>query len=189
MQRKKEILLVDDEVSILNSFSKEFKLAGYGVTTAESGEEAIAILQNYYFDIVITDLALSGVDGIKVLKEAKEQNPMIGGVILTGYGEMSSAIEALRMGADDYLLKPCDSDILLLRVEMCIKKQEAFQKIKLYETILPICMFCKKIRDDTGCEHGKGKWMSLESYFYYKSGVDLSHGICPECYKIHKQGV
>lgn len=179
--RNKEILLVDDEESILKSLRKDLMQENYKVTTAASGEEAITNLQANRFDLVVTDLVMPGVDGIKVLQEAKERNPDVIVIILTGYGDMTSAIEALRLGADDYLLKPCDTDELLMRITRCLEKQEAFQKVKLYENILPVCIYCKDIRDDTGTEPGEGKWMRMEEYLHRKSGIQSSHTYCPRC--------
>ncbi len=178
---KKTILLVDDEESILISCRKDFEYAGYEVTTAASGEEAVTNLQADHFDLVVTDLAMPGIDGIGVLQEAKKQAPDIGAIVLTGYGDMTSAIEALRLGADDYLLKPCDADELLFRAKRCLENKEAFQKVKFYENILPVCVYCKNIRDDTGVEPGKGKWLQMEEYIYSKSGTDISHTFCPQC--------
>ena len=184
--QKKKILLVDDELSILDSFAKILAHAGYEVTTAASGEEAITKLQADNFDIVLTDLAMPGIDGLGVLMEAKKQGSHdIGSIIITGYGDMTSAIEALRLGADDYIVKPCNVKELLLRVEKCLEKYDAFRRVKAYENILPICMYCKNIRDDTGTEKGEGKWLLLEEYLHKKSGVNLSHGICPECFRKH----
>lgn len=182
----KKILLVDDEKAILESCSVDFKHEGYIVTTAQCGEEATALLEKDHFDLLVTDLAMPGVDGIGVLEAAKKYNPDICAIILTGYGDMNSAIEALRLGADDYLLKPCDTDELLLRAARLLRQQEAMQKVKFYESILPVCMYCKSIRDDKVTEPGKGKWMRMEEYINVKSGTDISHGICPECYEIHK---
>ncbi len=81
------------------------------------------------------------------------------------------------------MLKPCESDNLIFHIERCFEKLEAFKKIKIYEEILPICMYCKDIRDDTGKEPGKGEWLQLEAYLSRKSGVDISHGVCPKCYE------
>ena len=120
--RNKEILLVDDEEAILNSFRKDFVQENYNVTMASSGEEAITNLQGKSFDLVVTDLVMPGVDGIGVLQKAKELDPEICVIILTGYGDMTSAIDALRLGADDYLLKPCVTDELLLRTRRCLEK-------------------------------------------------------------------
>jgi len=184
--RKIRLLLVDDEESILKSLSKDFSQEGYEVMTASSGEDAIEKIKNNYFDIVITDLSMPGLDGIAVLNEAKKNNPDICVIILTGYGDLTSAIEALRLGADDYLLKPCDTEELFLRTACSLEKREAFKKVKLYENILPICMYCKSIRDDTGKEPGKGRWMSMDEYLHMKSKINISHGCCPECFERHK---
>nr|MBF0222774.1 response regulator [Desulfobulbaceae bacterium] len=181
MLNNKILIVDDDEESILMMLCKDFEEEGYEVMTAASGEEAIKKLQNSPFDIVISDLAMPGADGIAVLNEAKKTNPDIIAIILTGYGDMTSAIEALRLGADDYLLKPCDTEELLLRTTRCLAKQEAFQKVKFYENILPVCMYCKSIRDDKGSEPGKGKWMRMEEYLHQKSGTDVSHTFCPNC--------
>ncbi|MFC1523413.1 sigma-54-dependent transcriptional regulator [Thermodesulfobacteriota bacterium] len=181
--KNKSILIVDDEESILNSFRKDFEQEKYAVTTAASGEEAITKLQKEHFNLVITDLVMPGIDGIGVVQEAKKMDPEIGTIILTGYGDMTSAIEALRLGADDYLLKPCDTDELLMRITRCLEKHEALKKIKVYENILPVCMYCKAIRDDTDTGPGKGKWMRLEEYLHRKNGTDISHSCCPRCFE------
>ena len=131
--RKNRILLVDDEESILKAMKKDFELEGYEVMTASCGEAALEMNKSQQFDMIVTDLSMPGMDGIKVLAEAKKQNPDIGSIILTGYGDMTSAIEALRLGADDYLLKPCDTEELLLRTSRCLKNREAHQKVKVYE--------------------------------------------------------
>jgi DNA-binding response OmpR family regulator len=67
---------------------------------------------------------------------------------------MNSAIEALRLGADEYLLKPYDTEELQLRTFRNLKNSEAHQKVKLYKNILPLCSYCKSIRDDKDMEHG-----------------------------------
>ncbi len=179
--RKKSILLVDDEEIILNSFGMDLRKENYDVSLAINGKKAISLLNSNEFDLLVTDLSMPGLDGLQVLKEAKKMNSLTGVIILTGYGDMTSAIDALRLGADDYLLKPCDPDELIIRIERCLEKQEAFQKVKLYENILPVCMYCKSIRDDTGTDHGKGKWQSMEDYIHNKSGAAISHTFCPQC--------
>jgi len=183
--KNKTILIVDDEVVLLESMAKDLAKEHFSITKALSGEDAIALLRDNEFDLILTDLAMPGIGGIEVLKKAKQKNPLAGVIILTGYGDMASAIDALRLGADDYLLKPCDPDELILRIDSCFKKIEAFQKVKFYEKILPVCIYCKCIRDDTGVEPGNGEWKSMEEYIYQKSDTSISHGCCPECYTKH----
>ena len=179
--KNKSILLVDDEAIILQSLAKNLIHENFSVTKAANAEEALDLLEKKHFDLVVTDLVMPGLGGIEVLKEAKKQNPFMGVLILTGYGDLSTAINALRLGADDYLLKPCEPDEFILRIRRCIEKYEAFQKLQLYENILPICMYCKNIRDDSGTAPGKGKWMRMDLYLHKKTGTDISHGICPDC--------
>jgi len=128
---------------------------------------------------------MPGMDGMAVLQEARRR-PDTCTMILTGYGDMRSAIEALRLGVDDYLLKPCDVEELLLRANRCLEKRDALCKVKVYETILPVCIFCKKIRDDSGTKPGRGEWRPMEDYLEQKSNADIVHNCCPECYKQHK---
>jgi CheY-like chemotaxis protein len=101
--RKKRILLVDDDPHILTGVAKDLESEG-----SENGEQAIAWLEKTFFDVVITDLVMQPMDGIDVLKKAKALNPETKVIVLTGYGGMTSAIDALRLNADDYLLKPCE---------------------------------------------------------------------------------
>lgn len=183
----KSILLVDDEEIILNSIRADLRNENYDVTLATSGEEAIAKFKEDHFDLIITDLVMSGVDGINVLKEAKKSNPEVCVIILTGFGDMASAIDALRSGADDYLLKPCDTDELSIRINRCLKSKERDKRIQFYEKFLPICATCKSIRDDRGKEPGKGEWFSIEQFLDQEGNFDMTHGICPVCYKKHKK--
>ncbi len=181
--KNKSILLVDDEEIILESLYKHLKTNNFDVTKAESGEKALTRFKERPYDLVITDLVMERMNGIQVLTEVKKIDPNICVIILTGYGDMTSAIDALRLGADDYLLKPCSINELLLRMSRCFEAQESRKKIKLYEKILPLCSVCKKIRDDTGVEHGKGEWMEVDVYLHRKAGVDVSHGLCMNCYE------
>jgi len=178
---KYKILLVDDETLILHTNSLFLRDKGYQVTTARNGRLAIDFLQTDVFDLVITDLVMYKIDGLEVLKKAKEINSETQVIILTGFGDMKSAIDALRNKADDYILKPCEPDEILFRVEQSIQKIKLSRKIKFYEKILPICCKCKNIRDDSGKEPGTGDWIRLEEYLSRHSKIDVSHGLCPNC--------
>lgn len=185
--RKHAILLVDDEPIITAAIGRALEEKGYEVTTAESGERAVELLNESSFDLVITDLVMTPIDGMGVLEKSKEIYPETMVMILTGFGDMTSAIDALRLGADDYMLKPCEPEEMNLRVSRCLEKLELKRKIKIYEDILPVCCVCKSIRDDTGKEPGTGKWTQMENYIRHKGGVGVTSTYCPECAKKAKE--
>lgn len=183
--KQKSLLLVDDEQIILNSLSRELRLQNseFKVSLASSGEEAVAKIDQDLFDLVVTDLLMPGIDGFQVLKAAKKNGSRTMVIILTGCNALESVIDALRLGADDFLLKPCDPDELLFRLGNCLTKQELQKTISLYEKVLPVCSYCKRIRDDRQMENGDSAWYSLEEYFVKAKGVSVSHGCCPQCFE------
>ena len=185
--RKHEILLIDDDPFILKAIGSALEDKGYQVSTAAAGEEAIEIMAEKAFDLVITDLIMGSIDGIDVLKKAKKIDAEMMVMVLTGFGDMNSAIDALRLGADDYMLKPCELEEIYFRVSSCLEKLEFKRKIKIYEDILPVCCVCKSIRDDTGKEPGTGKWTQMENYIRDKGGVGVTSTYCPECAKKAKE--
>ena len=134
------ILLVDDEDVIRKSLAKELREEHFTVTALSNGNEAISALHDGQFDLVITDLMMTGIDGFGVLKAVKDMAPLTSVIILTGYGDMRSAIDALRLGADDFTLKPCEVDELVFRIRRCLEKRSLLQllimqKQKLEEEI------------------------------------------------------
>ena len=116
----KKLLLVDDEVIILMTLCRDLELAGYDVTSATNGEEALIKLRKDRFDVVITDLVMEEIDGIQVLNEAKRIDPQTPVLILTGYSNTVLAQEAFSK-ADGFLLKPCDIDDILSQISQCLK--------------------------------------------------------------------
>jgi DNA-binding NtrC family response regulator len=178
---KYNLLLVDDDPFILEGIGEDLERHGYQVTRVNSGEKAVELLQHSRFDLVITDLIMERTDGIQVLKKSKEVDATAMVIILTGFGDMLSAIEALRSQADDYMLKPCESSEMFFRVERCLEKLELARRINLYQKILPMCCVCKKIRDDTGRIPGRGEWVPVEHFIQERARLDVTSSYCPEC--------
>ena len=123
-----ELLLVEDNSSLLDLLRRTFTGKGYRVTTASSGEDALNVLNSKPFDLIITDLYMYRVDGLAVLKKAKELNPETMVILLTGDHDVKVAVDALRLDADDYLLKPFNPAELWERVTACIDKLECRRK-------------------------------------------------------------
>jgi len=130
------ILLVDDEIAILKTIGPFLESLGYHVTTAKSGEEAIELLSGSAFDLVITDLIMGPVDGYQVLEKGKDLNPDTMFMVLTGQSDADFIVNALRLDADDYLIKPCEPEEMRFRVERCLEKLEMKKKATQAEKAL-----------------------------------------------------
>ncbi|MBN1487645.1 MAG: response regulator transcription factor [Anaerolineae bacterium] len=125
------ILVVDDEAAERVTLGEVLRLEGYHVTLAASGEEALSISKNERpFDVAILDLRLPGMDGIQVLAGIRQHSPDTIVILITGYGTLETAIQALRKGAYDFLLKPCPVDEVLAAVRRALSdiKQERHRR-------------------------------------------------------------
>jgi DNA-binding response OmpR family regulator len=100
------ILVVDDSEAICKALRDVLTMSGYAVRTAPSGERALQILETAQMDLIISDLKMSGMSGIQLLKKVKEKTPSLPFIILSGFGDMDSVIEAMHNGVADYLKKP-----------------------------------------------------------------------------------
>ncbi len=117
MSRDITILVVEDDEAMRQSCAKLFHVEGYEVAQASTATEALEqIRQRADIDIVLTDLKMPGMDGVALLKEIKHLDPRIDVVLMTGYGSVKSAVEAIRQGAADYITKPFDTNELLMTI-------------------------------------------------------------------------
>jgi DNA-binding NtrC family response regulator len=119
------VLLVDDETIFTKNMSKLLKNRGYQVTAVNSGAGAIQELEQNPFDVIVLDLKMPGMDGITTLKEIMKLGLFTETLILTGHGSIDSALEAMKLGAYDYLTKPCEIDELVAKIEAAWEKKEA----------------------------------------------------------------
>jgi len=118
-----KILIVDDERSMRDVLSIMLKRAGYGVSAASDGEEAIAHIDKELFDLVITDLKMPKAGGLDVLRAVKESSPESVVLIITAFASAESAVEAMKLGAYDYLTKPFQVDEVQLIVRNALEKR------------------------------------------------------------------
>src|SRR4026207_1510863 len=110
---QKHLLIVDDENAFREAIAERLADHGFVVEQAASGEEALQRLTDFAFDILITDLRLPGIDGAKVIEAALERYPEIIAIVITGYGTVKDAVEAIKQGAADFITKPFLFDALL----------------------------------------------------------------------------
>jgi DNA-binding NtrC family response regulator len=123
MAARSHILLVDDDEPLRNAAGKVLAAEGYRVVSAASGREALEVLRQKAFALVIGDLCLPDLDGIALLKQARELLPEAEVVMITGHGSIEKAVEAMQLGAYDFLQKPLDSGALLKTVAKALEKQ------------------------------------------------------------------
>lgn len=133
-----KILLVDDEVVFTANMSKLLTSRGYRVTAANSGDAAIQELEKEDYDVVVLDLKMPGMDGITTLKEIKKLELFTQTLILTGHGSIDTALEAVRLGAYDYLTKPCEIDDLVNKIEGAWQKKDDEVKEEMQDNIQKI---------------------------------------------------
>jgi DNA-binding NtrC family response regulator len=118
-----KILIVDDELIVRESLGGWLERDGHKVDKAASGEEALEKCQKTRYDILLLDIKMEGMSGLEVLKKVKENDPDLSVVMITAYGSIPSAIEAMKNGAHEYLLKPFDPDELMVLIEKIRKHQ------------------------------------------------------------------
>lgn len=104
-----QVLVVDDEGANRYSVSKTLQRVGYIVSEAASGEEALEFVSGQEYDVVLTDIRMQGIDGVELLRRIKEESPDAIVILMTGFASLGTAVEALRLGAHDYLIKPSSS--------------------------------------------------------------------------------
>jgi DNA-binding NtrC family response regulator len=123
-RRPARVLIVDDEKVIRDSFNRVLLKEGYAVETVESGRLALERIDKESFDIVLLDLKMPGLDGMETLRELKEKDPDLVPVMITGYPTLESAVAAVKLGAYDYLTKPCNPEELRIVVARAAERRK-----------------------------------------------------------------
>ena len=124
------VMLVDDEVPFVETMTKRLSKRQLLILPAYSGRQALEKLEKNSVDVVILDVKMPGMDGIETLREIKKTHPLVEVIMLTGHATIETAVEGMRLGAFDYLMKPCELEELLAKVnEAKEKKSRHEQKI------------------------------------------------------------
>ncbi len=132
----RRILIVDDETSVRGSLGEWFREDGFAVETAEDGEAALRLMDKGPYDIILLDLKMPGMDGIAVQKRVREIDPEAAIIILTAYASVQTAVEALKLGAFDYVTKPVDPDELSILVRNALRTRAlAEENVRLKEKV------------------------------------------------------
>lgn len=115
--KQTRVLMVDDEKEFVEAVAERLALRDYEVLTCLSGPEAIEKIRSIDFDVVVLDLAMPGMDGVETLRELKRVRPLTEVIMLTGHAPVDTAIEGMKLGAFDYLRKPCETEDLVAKIQ------------------------------------------------------------------------
>ncbi len=130
-----KILVVDDQKTVCYSLQRFLQSEGYDVHTATSGEDALSVLNDANPDLVIMDVRMPEMDGLEVLRRIKESHPKVQVIMMTAFSTTEKAIEAIKLGAYDYLTKPFDNDELLIRAKNAIKTREMMEEVVTFDEV------------------------------------------------------
>ena len=187
------LIAEDDPVSrrMLEGMSRSW---GYEVTAVEDGRAALDVLLGENPPpLVILDWMMPEIDGLEVLKQLRIRTPEKPSyvIVLTARASKDDIVRALDADADDYVIKPFDYHELRARIrvgarvvtlqaalgERVAELEKALSRVKSLQGLLPMCSYCKRIRDD------RNYWQQVESYIAERSEAEFTHGVCPHCYE------
>ncbi len=175
------ILVIDDDEGVRDVLEAFFLDEGYDITTVPDGESGLRLLRQMEFDIIFLDLVMPGMGGLEVLKEISKLKMEVPCIIMTGFATTRSAVNAMKLGAIDYITKPLNLEELLIITKRVFDfaqiRQENISLKKRLSGLLHVCSWCNKVRDDAG------NWKTMEEYIKDRENVTFSHGICPMCLK------
>jgi DNA-binding NtrC family response regulator len=117
------ILVVDDEEDFLETLVNRLNRRGMSAQGALSGREALKMMEEKEFDVVVLDVRMPGMDGLEVLREVKNRWPFVEVILLTGHGSVESGIEGMRLGAFDYVMKPADLEVLIEKIQQARERK------------------------------------------------------------------
>ncbi len=122
------VMLVDDEVPFVETMTKRLSKRNLTMLTAYSGPAALDTLKQKNVDVVILDVKMPGMDGIEALRQIKASHPLVEVIMLTGHATIETGIEGMKLGAFDYLMKPCDIEVLIDKVKQAKTKKAAHEE-------------------------------------------------------------
>lgn len=187
------ILVVDDNAANIDVMLTFLEAEGYDLSIASSGEMALKIAQHNQPDLILLDVMMPGLDGYETCKQLKadESTAEIPVIFVTAKKEVEDIVKGFHSGGIDYISKPFRQEEVLSRVgthlhlrrllmakeRLIDKLNRALKEVQTLQGLLPICSYCKKIKNE------QGHWQKVETYIRSRTDAQFSHGICSECLK------
>jgi sigma-B regulation protein RsbU (phosphoserine phosphatase) len=174
-----KILIAEDDPVTVQILSFTLIHYGHEVVSATNGSEAWEKFDADPVRVIVSDWMMPGIDGLDLCRKVRDRPKtdytyfILLTAVNTGRENLRHAMDA---GIDDFLTKPLDREAILMRLRVAERILEYTTQIRQLKELIPICMYCKRIRDDTNY------WDQLETYIHMHTGSNFSHGICPECF-------
>ena len=176
------ILIAEDDAVSSKVLQLALEGAGHSVIVTECGETGWEAFDADPVRVIVSDWMMPGMDGLDFCRKVRARPKtdytyfILLTAIHTGRENLRKAMDA---GVDDFLTKPLDREAIMMRLRVAERIIEFATQLRQLKELLPICMYCKKIRDD------ENYWHAVESYISTQTGSNFSHGICPECFEKH----
>ncbi len=177
-----KILIAEDDPVSAKILQFTLENAGHSVIVATTGREAWMAFDAAPVRVIVSDWMMPDMDGLELCAKVRARPKtdytyfILLTAIHTGRENLRRAMDA---GVDDFLAKPLDREAIIMRLRVAERIIEFGTQIRLLKDLIPICMYCKKIRDDSNY------WQAVESYIAHHTGSNFSHGICPDCFEKH----
>ena len=172
------ILIVEDDPAVSRFLEKLLKKLGHDVDAASTGPQAWEMFEREHFPLVVSDWLMPDIDGLELCRRIREtrRERYTYFILVTGLGGKQNYLEGMNAGADDFIVKPVDPDQFAARLRVAERILGLQAEVKQLQGLLPICAYCKKIRD----EHDR--WTRIEEYISQRTDAIFSHSLCPDCY-------
>ena len=174
-----KILIAEDDPVSVKILKFTLEHYGHEVIAATSGSEAWEKFDADPVRVIVSDWMMPGLDGLQLCTKVRERAKtdytyfILLTAINTGRENLRQAMSA---GIDDFLTKPLDREAILMRLRVAERILEFTTQIRVLKELIPICMYCKRVRDDSNY------WDQVENYIHEHTGSNFSHGICPTCF-------
>ena len=177
-----KILIAEDDPVSAKILQFTLETGGHEVVSSNSGKGAWEIFNKQPIRVVVSDWMMPEMDGLELCSKirARPKTDYTYFILLTAiHTGRDNLRKAMNAGVDDFLTKPLDREGIMMRLRVAERIIEFTQQIRQLKELIPICMYCKKVRDDSNY------WQAVESYIGRHTGSSFSHGICPECFEKH----
>jgi sigma-B regulation protein RsbU (phosphoserine phosphatase) len=177
-----KILIAEDDPVSQKILQATLESEGHEVITSSSGQEAWELFDEQPARVIVSDWMMPVMDGLELCRRVRERPKtdytyfILLTAIHTGRDNLRTAMAA---GIDDFLTKPLDREAIFMRLRVAARILDFTTQIRALKELIPICMYCKKVRDDSDY------WQQVDTYIHTCTGSNFSHGICPECLEKH----